>query len=203
MSEPTPAPTPSRAVYGFAWFLFFKTFFILYIFWAFVPEHILEETFGLTYLPNKYFALCIPVTVVSAVMYAFFIYPLSNLAMQDDINDPHTIHDNRTIKRCSFVDRNNGKRCARKVNRNETNASSQYNVWISEEYCDEHCLVGNGIDGNHDNSTENGCCDCINKNNCLLEKNANHLHTLHNRSTVPSMFDLDISTVSRQLYLDE
>lgn len=203
MSEPTPAPTPSRAVYGFAWFLFFKTFFILYIFWAFVPENILEDTFGLTYLPNKYFALCIPVTVVSAVMYAFFIYPLSNLAMQDDINDPHTIHDKRTIKRCSFIDRSNGKQCASKVNQKATNDSGEYNVWIYEVFCEVHRVVDEENDENHKNSSEQGFCDCINKRNCLLGKNSNHLRTLHNRATVPSMYDLDISTVSRQLYLDD
>lgn len=198
MSEPTPAPTPSRAVYGFAWFLFFKTAFILYVFWAFVPEQVLEEVLGLTYLPNKYFALCVPCTVVLAVLYAFIIYPLINLAMQDDINDPHTIHDPRTIRRCSFIDQINGKRCERKVNKKQTNGN-EYNIWIYETFCENHKEFSEIFL----NTTENGFCDCIDRNNCFLAQNPNHLRALNNRCTVPSISDIDISAVSKQLYLDQ
>lgn len=203
MSEPTPSPTPSRAVYGYAWHLFFKTGFILYIFWAFLPENILEDVLGLTYLPNKYFALCIPITVVSAVMYSFLIYPLSNLAMQDDCNDPHTIFDDRTIKRCSFVDGSNKKRCEQKVNRKSEMTQTAYNVWDFEEFCEEHGGDDEAADEDEVNARRNAFCDCINRENCRLEKNPNHLRTLYNRATVPSMVDLDISSVSRHLYLDD
>lgn len=198
MSDPTPSPTPSRAVYGFAWHLFFKTGFILYVLWAFLPEYILEDVLGLTYLPNKYFALCIPITVVSAVMYSFLIYPLSNLAMQDDCDDPHTIHDDRAIKRCSFVDKSNGKRCEQKVDRKDSTETA-YNVWVFEEFCEQHKMDG----GDKPNAGGSAFCDCIDKERCRLEKNPNYLRTLHNRSTVPSMVELDIGAVSRHLYLDE
>lgn len=203
MSEPTPSPTPSRAVYGYAWHLFFKTGFILYVLWAFLPEYILEDVLGLTYLPNKYFALCIPITVVSAVMYSFIIYPLINLAMQDDCNDPHTILDERTIKRCSFINKTNGKRCEQIVKRQLETAQPIYNPWVFEKFCEKHNDPDKLIDENVSSARVKAFCDCVNKKNCRLEKSPNHLRTLDNRETVPSMIDLDIGSVSRQLYLDD
>ncbi len=88
MPEHTPAPTPHRAVYGFAVFLLFKTLLILYLFWAFVPDNFLENSLGLTYLPDKYFAMFLPMVVMMAlIFFAFLIYPALNLSMTADVDD--------------------------------------------------------------------------------------------------------------------
>lgn len=208
MSEQTASPTPlnHRAVYGFAWFLFFKTLFVLYVIWALVPDYILEDILGLTYLPPKYFALLIPIVVLCALtIFAFFIYPPWNLAMQDDINDRHTICDNYSIKRCNHLNNVNGKRCEQKVDLIDANETNNFNVWLHEQYCNEHKEIKSTdiSDTPHMNIDDHKYCDCIDKSKCLLENNPNHLQILQNRLTVASACDLDISDVSKQLFLDK
>lgn len=51
MSEHTPAPTPSRGVYGFALYLTCVCSFGLYVIWAAVPDSVLHW-FGITYYPQ-------------------------------------------------------------------------------------------------------------------------------------------------------
>lgn len=124
MPEHTPAPSPTRAVYGFTVFLLFKTLFFIYVFWSFIPQSFLEEKLGLTYLPDKYFALYVPIVIlVGITFFAFFIYPSMNLALTLNINDSRTIHDKFTIKRCQW----NGGSCERKIS-----VQNQWNVPI---YC--------------------------------------------------------------------
>lgn len=207
MAEHTPAPTPNRAVYGFALFLFFKTLFILYLFWAFVPESILEEKLGLTYLPDKYFALYIPILVIFALtMFGFFIYPAWNLSMQDDINDIHTINDRYTIERCRYVSAN-GKQCEMKVLKSDDEINGhQLNVW----HCEKYCIIHKVEQKEHKRSKEQlyvgvaknieNYCDCTDKTKCLLNKNPNHLNILYERATVPSVCDIDLVDVCKQLF---
>lgn len=203
MLETTPGPTPNRAVYGFAWFLFSKTLFVLYLFWALVPEYIQQNVLGLTYLPDKYFAMVLPVWVLTALtFFAFLIYPPWNMAMQDDINDVHTIRDSKTIRRCQYVYASTGKRCAQKVDAIPANESNDFNIWTFEQYCSEHM----GSDAESlaaENDQLNSFCDCIDKAHCLLTKRPNHLNVLRKRETVPSILDLDIVDVSEQLFLDD
>lgn len=197
MAEHTPAPTPHRAIYGFAFFLLFKSIFFIYLFWAFVPDDILENHLGLTYLPHKYFALFIPALVLFAlVFFAFLIYPAMNLSMTADVNNISTIRDNYTIKRCHYIDKNNNSFCDQKV----TNANQN---WTDEKYCIIHSLVTNQKDihaGKGQNIKIENFCDCLDKEKCLLAKNPNHVHLLHNRQTVPSVSDLDISNVCRNMF---
>lgn len=203
MAEHTPAPTPNRAVYGFAWFLFFKTLFILYICWAFIPEHILEEQLGLTYLPDKYFALYLPILVLCALtIFTFLIYPPWNLAMQDDINDLHTIRDGYSIHRCQQLITKTGKFCEQKVAETIPDASNEYNIWKREKFCDLHRNETNALQSEkHSNENQmKNYCDCVDKSKCFLTKHPNHLSILNSRATVPSVCDLDISDVSKQFF---
>lgn len=203
MIETTPGPTPNRAVYGFAWFLFSNTLFVLYLFWAFVPEYIQQDVLGLTYLPDKYFAMVLPVWVLTALtFFAFFIYPPWNLAMQDNINDLHTIRDSKTIRRCQYVSALTGKRCEQKVNPIPANDSNNFNIWSFEKFCREHMDRGEeSVESENDEL--DSFCDCIDKSHCLLTKNPIHLNVLRKRETVPSISDLDIVDVSEQLFLDD
>lgn len=97
MPEHTPAPTPSRAVYGFAMYLSFRTFFVLYIIWAIIPESWFKYV-GITCLPQRYWAIAVPIYIITAILlFGFIIYPSINLCMTPNFDDFRTITD-ETIK---------------------------------------------------------------------------------------------------------
>lgn len=132
MPEHTPAPTPSRAIYGFVLFLLFKSFFILYALWAFIPTEIFEDYLGITYLPNKYFALYIPILVLTATtLFAFFVYPSFGLIMTPDIDDTATVWDEHTIRRCRYKDLNDVS-CDAKI------LVERLKGWKVSHYCNYH-----------------------------------------------------------------
>ncbi|KRG00179.1 uncharacterized protein Dwil_GK27656 [Drosophila willistoni] len=83
MPEHSPAPTPHRAIYGFAFYLLFTVLFIVYVAWAFIPLEL-----GLhSYLPDKYFAVFIPFLIlVFAWFFAFLIYPAINLSLTVNVD---------------------------------------------------------------------------------------------------------------------
>lgn len=194
MAEHTPSPTPNRAVYGFACFLFFKTLFILWVFWTFVPHHILINTLGLTYLPDKYFALYIPILVLCCLtMFAFLIYPPSNLAMQDDINDMHTIRDQYAIRRCTHVCSKTHRKCEEII---QWKCSSDANIWHGARVCEMHRMPTEGEVA----TPVTGYCDCVDRKKCLLAKNPKHLNTLAERATVPAVYDLNLADVCTQIF---
>ncbi|XP_031625399.1 phosphatidylinositol N-acetylglucosaminyltransferase subunit P [Contarinia nasturtii] len=203
MAEPTPSPTPYRAVYGFACFLFFKTLFFLYVCWTFIPEHILHNVLGLTYLPDKYFALFLPVLVLCALtIFAFLIYPSMNLSMQDDVNDLHTLRDKHTIVRCQRINQTTGIQCKNKVDAKPADASNNFNPWLFEKYCNDHMdHLLDSIPTDEENETE--FCDCVNESKCWLHNHPNHLKVLQKRTTVPNICDLDVSDVCKRLFLEE
>ncbi|ALC46732.1 CG14550 [Drosophila busckii] len=90
MPEHSPAPTPHRAIYGFAFYMLFTVLFIVYVAWAYLPVNL-----GLhSYLPDKYFAVFVPVLIlVGAFMFAFFFYPALNLSLTADIDSITTVVD--------------------------------------------------------------------------------------------------------------
>jgi phosphatidylinositol N-acetylglucosaminyltransferase subunit P len=138
MPEHTPAPTPSRAIYGFILFLLFKTLFIIYVFWAFLPEEFLRTKLGLTYLPDKYFALYVPILVLCGVtFFAFFIYPALSLALTASIDHISTIKDDFSIKRCEYAGPN-GVLCDQKVTTKSNKGRTTSNSWEREKYCLYH-----------------------------------------------------------------
>ncbi|KAG8249795.1 phosphatidylinositol N-acetylglucosaminyltransferase subunit P [Homalodisca vitripennis] len=98
MSQSTPAPTPSRANYGFALYLGSYTVFGIYVIWAFVPDDLLHSV-GLTYWPQKYWALAVPIHVlVTLALFAFCFYPAINLTLIPPMNDNRIIYDEFSIK---------------------------------------------------------------------------------------------------------
>jgi len=71
----SPSPTPERAVYGFVVYLLTTGAFLSYILWLVVPNDIFES-FGITFLPQKYWAVAVPIYLsVAFFLFVIVIYP--------------------------------------------------------------------------------------------------------------------------------
>lgn len=93
MPEHTPAPTPARSLYGFFMYLFSKTILGVYCIWAFTPDYYLH-IINIYYYPQRYWSTAIPIQcLVALTMFAFFIYPSSNMILTPNINSIDTIVD--------------------------------------------------------------------------------------------------------------
>ncbi|EDV93696.1 phosphatidylinositol N-acetylglucosaminyltransferase subunit P [Drosophila grimshawi] len=89
MPEHSPAPTPHRAIYGFAFYMLFSVLFFVYVAWAYLPVEL-----GLhSYLPDKYFAVFVPVLILVGVSFAVIIYPAINLSMTPNIDSVASVVD--------------------------------------------------------------------------------------------------------------
>lgn len=90
MPEHTPAPTPHRAIYGYTFYLLVITLFVFYFLWALLPT----KEWGLTYLPDKYFAILLPMLVlVGLSFFAFIIYPAINMSLTADKDEMCSVAD--------------------------------------------------------------------------------------------------------------
>ncbi|CAO3624548.1 unnamed protein product [Cunninghamella echinulata] len=70
--------TPIYEYYGFVMYLASFVVFGLYIIWAYVPDQVLHEL-GITYYPNRYWALAIPIWLMTLVWFIFFSFMIINL----------------------------------------------------------------------------------------------------------------------------
>lgn len=106
MPEHTPAPSPGRAVYGFALYLSFRIFFIVYLIWAIVPENCFK-LIGITCLPQRYWSVAVPIFLLSALwIFAFLIYPNVGWMMAPNVDDFRTICDSRNVEQRKKSERN-------------------------------------------------------------------------------------------------
>lgn len=95
-TEPKNSPTPYRAVYGFALWLISYVFLMLYAVWACVSDEWLN-LMGLTYWPQKYWAIAIPAYIFTGLLlFGFIIYPSINLIITPPLNDLRTVFDEST-----------------------------------------------------------------------------------------------------------
>ena len=91
--EPSPVPTPYRAIYGFVLWLFSHFCLVLYILWTLIPEEWLH-LMGITYWPQKYWAIAIPAYLITVfILFVFVFYPSLNLLMTPPLNDTKTMMD--------------------------------------------------------------------------------------------------------------
>jgi phosphatidylinositol glycan class P protein len=189
MAEHSPAPASSRGIYGFVVYLLFSTLFVFYVLWTFIPLEIYEKL-GITELPNKYFALFIPILVLTATtLFAFLIYPGISLCMTPNIDAICTIKDKHAVTRCQFRN-DDGVLCDNKIDHDP------FISWQSPRHCESHYQSSGSRIVNY--------CDCTEKEKCLLYKVKDHTETLGRReSFIQNSADLNIEDVSDVLYGDD
>ena len=83
-------------LYGFfSWNLSAFVFF-LYLIWAFVPDEILRKL-GIEYIPNKYYAIAIPLWFGVTLFSMLFLYVFVCMASTPSIDSYQTLQDRHTI----------------------------------------------------------------------------------------------------------
>ena len=97
MAQHSPAPTPSRAVYGFVLHLLSLALLLLYLCWALLPPSILASI-GLHFLPQQYWAVAIP-TYLSVLFFTFVlvVYPALGLLVTPGSGDIRHVADSTTF----------------------------------------------------------------------------------------------------------
>ncbi|XP_026473855.1 phosphatidylinositol N-acetylglucosaminyltransferase subunit P-like isoform X1 [Ctenocephalides felis] len=185
MPEHTPAPTPSRAVYGFALYLTMKSCFFAYVVWSIVPDDILL-LLNLYYLPQKYWAIAVPVQVLVVIfVFAFFIYPGMNLCLSPNFDDNSTVTDKAAIFRCCYQE--DGYKCHEIIKDDK---------WITENLCSKHMLEKPKESTKVvTNKKTKRYCDCINKSKCMA------LNEPSFKKPVEPVTEIPLSEVNKILYL--
>lgn len=182
--EHTPGPQFHRAIYGFSLYLIFNTLFLIYVVWAFVPDRILSDVFHLNYLPDKYFALYIPVLILNATaLFAFLVYPTINMRLTPTLDSLSTIKDRFTIRRCE-----------------KENCTSPRKMTAKQKqtrWCKRH---DEGEDGLFEEEMIANWCDCGDESRCLIKSVPDHVEQLRRKKKMPTVCDLDLAEVSDLLY---
>ncbi|XP_055865670.1 phosphatidylinositol N-acetylglucosaminyltransferase subunit P-like isoform X2 [Biomphalaria glabrata] len=92
---PSPSPQRQRAFYGFVVYLLSLIGFGLYIVWAYVPDEWLHSI-GLTYWPQKYWAIALPVYLCMIIVLSYIAYTGLILINTASLTDLNTITDNHS-----------------------------------------------------------------------------------------------------------
>lgn len=72
-AQSPPSLVPERATYGFVSCLLCYVSFFIYLMWAYIPRSY-QEWMGLTYWPNKFFAVAIPPFLCVLFLGSYVLY---------------------------------------------------------------------------------------------------------------------------------
>ena len=92
MPEHTPSPTPERAIYGFVLYLAAWIGFGIFLIWAYIPDSWLHSI-GLTYWPQKYWALAAPTYFWATIIFIILAYVGYNFTITKPLDSTNTITD--------------------------------------------------------------------------------------------------------------
>uniref|UniRef100_A0A0K0EWB7 PIG-P domain-containing protein n=1 Tax=Strongyloides venezuelensis TaxID=75913 RepID=A0A0K0EWB7_STRVS len=84
--EENPLPDSHRAIYGFAFYILNWISFIIYLIWVLTPYTYLEYL-NLTFLPSKYYGLCLPLLIpfgITVFIGGILIYNILKFQEMDD-----------------------------------------------------------------------------------------------------------------------
>jgi len=97
-NQPNPSPTPERAVYGFILYILATSSFGLYLMWLFLPEEILNFIGIGEFLPQKYWAVALPIYFsVAFFLFVFIVYPSLGLLVTPKLKDVRNVTDEFVI----------------------------------------------------------------------------------------------------------
>lgn len=88
----SPSVSSATEVYGFFLWIASALCFVLYLAWAFTPVQVLHKL-GITYYPDKHWAIALPAYLCMLVLYAFFLYICANLIVTPPLSSFTTIVD--------------------------------------------------------------------------------------------------------------
>lgn len=83
---------PQVEVYGFVGYILSFVVFGLYLLWAYLPEHVLQDL-GITYYPNKYWAIAVPCWTCVAVVYGVIVYVCITFIRNPSLDSKHAYTD--------------------------------------------------------------------------------------------------------------
>ncbi|CAK9301422.1 unnamed protein product [Gordionus sp. m RMFG-2023] len=94
MVNPNPSPSPERAIYGFVIWIISHIMCALYFIWSLLPETVLLKI-GITYYPQKYWALALPIYISSLSIFILLFYISLNLIITPNFDSINMITDSK------------------------------------------------------------------------------------------------------------
>ncbi|EGG18436.1 hypothetical protein DFA_03930 [Cavenderia fasciculata] len=82
-------------VYGFVYWIATILGYVIYLLWAFIPEHVLSDL-GVHYYPSKYWAIAIPMYIIVCIIFGMTVYFSINLIITKPFDSFNTYKDEFT-----------------------------------------------------------------------------------------------------------
>ena len=79
-------------VYGFMSWMAAGVAFLIWLFWAWLPDHLLDSL-GVTYYPLKWWAVALPTYLVVSLFFGAFMYSASFFLLAPSLHAPNLIQD--------------------------------------------------------------------------------------------------------------
>eukprot|EP00933_Yihiella_yeosuensis_P042011 TRINITY_DN36459_c0_g1_i1.p1 TRINITY_DN36459_c0_g1~~TRINITY_DN36459_c0_g1_i1.p1 ORF type:complete len:135 (+),score=19.34 TRINITY_DN36459_c0_g1_i1:34-438(+) len=84
-------------VYSFASFLASNIAFVVWSIWVLVPQEALKS-WSITYYPDKWWAVALPVYVVACLLFVMYVYNALNMVASCPLDSVHMFRDSSTPK---------------------------------------------------------------------------------------------------------